>query len=182
MTLQAYNPFIGLSRILCCVRVLANERSMALSFLFCIIYLAAIGVIGFIVGRLLPHRLLDENRFPFRPFSFEKDGRIYEKIGIKKWQSRIPDMSRMLPRFMPAKKLEKDFAGKLPVMIKETCVAELIHLILALLAPVCLYIRRGIGGIVLTVLYELGNLSFILVQRYNRPRLLRLQQKLDAKV
>lgn len=152
-----------------------------MAFLYCIIYLAAIGVLGFIAGRLLPYSLLDENRFPFRPFSFENEGRIYEKAGIKKWQSRIPDMSRILPRFMPAKKLEKNFAGKLPVMIKETCVAELIHLLLAAAAPLCLIIWRGTGGKLVTALYELGNLSFILVQRYNRPRLMRLQRKLSAK-
>ena len=152
-----------------------------MAFLCCLIYLAATGVLAFIVGRLLPYSLLDEKSFPFRPFAFEKGGRIYEKIGIKKWQSHIPDMSRILPRFIPAKKLDKDFAGKLPVMIKETCVAELIHFILALTALACLFIWRGVGGIVITLLYELGNLSFILVQRYNRPRLMGLERRLREK-
>lgn len=152
-----------------------------MAFLYCLIYLAMIGAAGFILGRLLPYSLLDEKRFPFRLFGFEKDGRIYEKIGIKKWQSHIPDMSRILPRFMPAKKLEVDFSGKLPVMIKETCVAELIHILLAVFAPACLLIWRGAGGIAVTLLYELGNLSFILVQRYNRPRLIRLEQRVKER-
>lgn len=152
-----------------------------MAFIYCLIYLALIGAAGFILGRLLPYRLLDEKRFPFRPFGFEKDGRIYENIGIKKWQGRIPDMSRILPRFIPAKKLERDFSGKLPVMIKETCVAELIHILLAVFAPACLLIWRGAGGIAVTLLYELGNLSFILVQRYNRPRLMRLEQRVKER-
>lgn len=152
-----------------------------MAFLYCLIYLAVTGVLAFIVGRLLPYGLLDEQRFPFRPFGFERDGGIYERIGIKKWQSRIPDMSRILPRFMPAKKLDGDFPGKLPVMIKETCVAELMHFLLALSALACLFIWRGVGGIVVTVLYELGNLSFILVQRYNRPRLMRLERRLKER-
>ena len=41
-----------------------------------------------------------------------------------------------------------------------------------------LKIWRGPGGVILTVIYIVfGNLPFLLIQRYNRPRLLRLAEK-----
>ncbi len=77
-----------------------------MGLLSCLIYIAAVGLIFFIVGRLIPKEILDENSFPFRAFVFEDGGRIYDRIGIKNWMNRLPDMSRMLPQIMPTKKLD----------------------------------------------------------------------------
>jgi len=148
---------------------------VGLQMLKCLVYLAVSGVLGFLLGRVLPYHWLKEESFPYQSFAFEHQGKIYEKIGIRRWQSRIPDMSKLFPRFMPAKKLEGNVPEKLPVMIKETCVAELIHVLLGIAALYCLCLWKGIGGICITVLYEIGNLPFIIVQRYNRPRMMKLQ-------
>ena len=98
----------------------------------CILYLAAIGAASFVIGRLLPKSWLHEDRFPFRPFAFERQGRLYEKLRIKSWQNKLPDMSRLFKHLMPAKKMNDDTLRDLPLMIKETCVAECIHLLLPL--------------------------------------------------
>ena len=123
----------------------------------CLIYIASVGLISFVLGRLIPRDVLDENNFPFRSFRFESGGRIYEKIGIKSWMNRLPDMSRMLPQIMPTKKLDGKMSEKLPVMIKETCMAELIHVLLIPSGFVCLFIWRGTGGAIVTALYEIFN-------------------------
>ena len=62
--------------------------------------------------------------------------------------------------------------------------AECIHLLLPLAGLYCLRLWPGAGGIVVTLLYFLGNLPFVLIQRYNRPRLQRLcalQQRTGGK-
>ena len=147
----------------------------------CLIYIASVGVISFVLGRLIPRELLDENSFPFRSFGFESGGRIYEKIGIKNWMNRLPDMSRMLPQLMPTKKLDGKMSEKLPVMIKETCIAELVHILLIPAGFVCLLIWRDAGGMIFTAAYEIFNFLFILIQRYTRPRLVGLYRKILAK-
>ena len=147
----------------------------------CLIYIASVGLVSFIVGRLIPREFLDENSFPFRSFEFESGGRIYEKIGIKSWMNRLPDMSRMLPQLMPTKKLDGKMTEKLPVMIKETCIAELVHVLLIPSGFVCLFIWRGTGGVIFTVAYEVFNFLFILIQRYTRPRLVGLYRRVLAK-
>ena len=65
------------------------------------------------------------------------------------------------------------------MMIQETCVAEIVHIAVSILGLRCLWMWPGAGGVTVTVIYILLlNLPFILIQRYNRPRLIRLQQKL----
>lgn len=148
----------------------------------CLVYLVCIGILSFVAGRLLPKKWFNPQAFPYHTFPFEKDGSIYRKIGIHKWQHRIPDMSRILPGLMPRKAIPgKPTAAELDTMIKETCVAECIHGILCLAGFACLRLWSGIGGIIVALLYALGNLPFILVQRYNRPRLQRLRSRLLIK-
>ena len=74
-----------------------------------------------------------------------------------------------------AKKLGTDFRAQLPRMIEETCVAEFTHFVLILLGFYALRLWPGTGGAVVTAIYILfGNLPFLIIQRYNRPRLQKL--------
>ena len=150
-----------------------------MDFLNCAVYLALIGAFGFVFGRLLSKIRFDPDWGIFRSFSFEMEGKIYEKIKIHKWQSKVPDMSRILPFLMPPKNLSGNYEERLPVMINETCVAEITHIIICLLGVPSLFILKGIGGILIFLFFVLVlNLPFILIQRYNRPRFIRLQKRI----
>ncbi len=145
------------------------------------VYFAITGIVGFFVGRIIPRNWLRPGKGLFRCFSFEKEGRIYEKLNIRSWQNKVPDMSKILPSLIPAKKLEQDYALRLSDMICETCIAEFIHLLLCFSGLYCLKLWPGTAGIIVTIIYILFlNLPFILIQRYNRPRLMRLQQRCTA--
>lgn len=150
-----------------------------MGFWRCLAYIALLGVMGFLLGRALPKAWFSYERAPFRALSWEKNGRVYTKLGIGRWQSRVPDMSRLFPKLMPSKSLEKlpDQPGLL-LMIQETCVAETVHALLCVLGLYCLRLWRGVGGAVFYLVYAaLGNLPFILIQRYNRPRLVRMYRR-----
>ena len=141
-------------------------------------YFIVIGIALFAVGRLLPKRWFDHTLFPYRAYAFERDGKLYEAIAIGKWQARVPDMSRILPNVMPQKRMTATDADTLLIMIRETCVAELTHVILSVLGLGVLYIMPGVGGAALYGAYFLlGNLPYIHIQRYNRPRLVRIYEK-----
>lgn len=149
-----------------------------MKFLNCCIYLALMGIISFFVGRLLPKRWFHPDRFPYRSYPFERNGRVYERLKIRSWQNKVPDMSRIVPKLMPAKRLTGDYKEKLPRMIQETCVAELIHSILCFTGFYCVWLWPGAGGLTVAVLHALFlNLPFILIQRYNRPRLMKLYKR-----
>ncbi len=154
-----------------------------MEFLYSMLYLLVISLACFFAGRLYPKRWVFENKFPFRSFKLENDGAIYNKIGIAGWKTKLPDMSMLLgsvfPRFIPKKRVES--SEKVPVLIKETCIAEATHFIAGVLGFGCVFIWRGLGGKILSFLYFIGNLPFIIIQRYNRPRLKKTYEMLQRR-
>ena len=141
--------------------------------ILCFAYAAALGVLSFFLGRLLPKRWLHPEKFPFRTYTWED--KLWKALQIRKWQSKVPDMSRLFKKLMPEKKLTQQTVQELPLMIEETCVAELTHGLLCIAGLFLLKIWPGAGGVILTVIYIVfGNLPFLLIQRYNRPRLQKL--------
>ena len=148
-----------------------------------LLYFALTGITAFFVGRLIPKQWLNPDSRWFRSFPWEENGRVYDRLKIRTWQNRVPDMSRILPRCIPPKRLPPEpTIAVLQQMLQETCAAEATHLLLCLVGLGCLNIWPSIGGVVLYCLYVLlANLPFVLIQRYNRPRLRRLLQRLQAK-
>ena len=128
------------------------------ALLYCVVYLALLGLASQFIGMRLPREVFTGKGFWFRCRTWEKGGRIYEKLGVRHWKDSVPDMSKLFKKSMVAKQ------------IKNGIVAELIHILLALFAFPCLFIWRGAGGAVVWFIYALGNTVFVIIQRYNRPR------------
>lgn len=141
-------------------------------FGLCFIYLLTIGLLFYFAGRLLPRDIFDESKFPYKSFPEERDGDIYNSFRIKEWKDKLPDMSRISGRMFP-KKVKNRSSVSMSILIKETCVAELTHKLLILAGVGCIWLWPGVGGLLFWVLWILGNLPFIAVQRYNRPHMIR---------
>ena len=150
-----------------------------MEFIKCILHIAGIGILSFLIGRVVPASWFQEDRFPYRCYTWEQGGRFYRHFGIHKWQSKVPDMSKIFPGIMQEKKVTEHFQEELPRMITETCIAEWIHALLCVAVLPCLWIWPGWGGIVFTLIYIFANIPFILIQRYNRPRLIGIRNKMN---
>ena len=87
------------------------------------LYAAALGVLAHPVGQALPRRWFDPHQAPYRCRDWEKGGRVYNKLHIRRWKDRLPDMSRLMPD-MVKKKLS---AADPMSLVQETCVAECVH-------------------------------------------------------
>ena len=66
-------------------------------FAKCVIWLLALALLAHPLGQALPRRWFDGERFPYRCYKWEKQGRIYTRIGVERWKTLVPDMSRLLP-------------------------------------------------------------------------------------
>ena len=145
----------------------------------CVIYIVVMGVVGFILGRLLPKRWFKYDAPPFRALPFENGGHFYRKLGIHRWHKRLPDMSHILPGVMKPKQLIGHItAAEAELMVQETCVAECTHALLSVMALYMLRLWPGPGGLFGCIAYILiGNVPFILIQRFNRPKLRMLLDK-----
>ena len=145
-------------------------------FAKCVIWLLALALLAHPLGQALPRRWFDGERCPYRCYKWEKQGRIYTRIGVERWKTLVPDMVK--------KQVDTTAvtAAQAAVLVQETCVAEAVHTASSLLGLLCLRLWPGWGGVIVwAVWFLLGNLPFILIQRYNRPRLLRLRSLLQRR-
>ena len=149
-----------------------------MEFYKCVLFLFSTGILGFVLGRIIPKNWFKWEFYPFKSFPFEQNGKVYAYIGIRFWHDRLPDMSRMLPGLLPPKNLSGNYRERLPLMIRETCAAEFVHVLLSFCGLYCFGLWKGLGGAVVSALFFIGNLPFVFIQRYNRPRLLKLYEKL----
>lgn len=144
-----------------------------------VLYLAAISVLSNLAGGCIS-RSFRTDVFPFKPYAFERDGRFYDRLHIRKWKDRVPDMSKYL-RSLPRKALTDTSSGRVKLLVQETCVAELVHGALMILALPVLLCEEWWATLMVAAYDLVGNLPFIMIQRYNRPRLLRLAEKLERR-
>lgn len=146
-----------------------------MGFVNCLIYLIVSGLCIFFIGRIFPRKFIKEKCFPFKSYKFEKNGKIYEKIKIKKWKTKLPDASviihKFVPKLMPEKRIRNLKKANIETLVKESCVAEMTHFLAALCGFLCIKIWYKKWGVVLSIINMICHIPFILIQRYNRPRL-----------
>ena len=82
--------------------------------------MAALGVLSFVIGRLLPKSWFHADRFPYKTAAYEP--KIYQALRVKSWQGKVPDMSRIFKKIMPEKKMTAETIADVPRMLEETCV------------------------------------------------------------
>ena len=149
-----------------------------------VIPVGVIGILAHVIGEALPRRWFDASRFPYRAYAFERNGRFYEALGIRKWKNVLPDKSRIAPgtyRKAIRGSTQQHSAAHMERLLQETCVAECVHWALLVISPILLFTMESPAAYVMTPLYGLSNLPYIMIQRYNRPRLAVLSARMQRK-
>ena len=139
-------------------------------------------------------RLMSKKINPFSKFFNERKGErtFYEKIGVRKFKDKIPELGKTLKFFDKTKVPENPNSEYMLMFIHETALAELMHLITVFVAPLILVIMplRYLLYISLPIMIVniLLQIMPIIVQRYTRPklvagykRLLRNEERLAEK-
>ncbi len=147
-----------------------------------IIYITVIGQGCFFGGMALPREKFNENQFPYRTYKWEKGGSFYDIFCVKSWKTKVPDMSMLTDKLF-SKKLHKNMTYRdIDRLVKESCIAEMSHYVLILLSLGIYHIWKGKMGVLLTILYNLfGNLPYIIIQRYNRPHLVSVRDRMKLR-
>ena len=154
---------------------------MSKRFWLGVAYVAVIGALSNVVALFIKRDKLKEKDFPFRPYGWERNGKVYDRLAIRKWKNKVPDVSRVLKLLLPKKVTSDTRSEDLKKLIKETCVAEIIHCGLIVCSIAVLWIAPGKEGTLLYALCVIGNLPFIMIQRYNRPQLILAAERLSRR-
>lgn len=154
---------------------------MFANFVAAVKFIATTGFSSYIFGQFINRDKIKYLSFPFKPHKWELNGRIYEKFKISKWKDKLPDMSKISKKMFPKSIKTRLTAENTKRLILETCVAEYVHSFLILISPFILFFTEGFSGVLFMILNILGNVPFIMIQRYNRPRLIKVYDKLILK-
>ncbi len=152
-----------------------------MAFLKSVLYVIFLGIAAHYVGEALPRKWFVWDRFPYRTWRWERNGKIYDVLGVRAWKDKVPDMSRVMKDMVPKRVGRCPKSKDVYILVKETCVAEAVHVALCLVAfPIYLFWRNQVG-VLLTAIFIICNLPFIIIQRYNRPTLLGLAKRLEQR-
>ena len=128
--------------------------------------------VGFIIPKVTGYRF-DWNGRWFQPRRWEAS--LYKKLRLKKWKGQ-------LPTYAPGQfSLENQSMARI---IQNMCGAEIVHEIIMVLSflPLALIPVFGEPAVfsITSVLSALFDSLFIMAQRFNRPRLIRIHEKQEA--
>ncbi|MBE6664948.1 MAG: hypothetical protein E7603_01830 [Ruminococcaceae bacterium] len=125
--------------------------------------------VGTIVNSIMKNKANHENIW-FREKSFEK--KLYRLIRVQEWKKHLPTYSP--DTFDTSRKTVKDIIGA-------TCQAEIVHEIIMVLSLLPIIVIPFLGGtvalIITSVFAMLFDSLFVILQRYNRPKLVRVMRR-----
>lgn len=129
-----------------------------------------------LVGAIVPQltKNVDPDRPWFRPRSFEAP--LYRKLNVKRWKGH-------LPTYDPS---QFDLTqNSLSQVVRNMCNAELVHEVIMVLSFIPLFFAIPFGDfpvfLITSVCAALYDSIFVMAQRSNRPRLVRILRKKEAR-
>ena len=132
------------------------------------------GVVGFISAHL-PKKWVNPQRRLYQPKQWEKGGGIYQRVfRIKSWKPIVWDAGKVFQKDFKKDHVDVTNPQNLERWILETCRAEWCHWVTFLLI-IPLFSFNPPGMSFFWLIYDtLLNITPIIVQRYNRPRLMKM--------
>lgn len=147
--------------------------------------IVGIGLLAHFIGEALPRRWFRYDRRPYLPWKWEKQGKFYDqKLRISHWKDLTLDKSQVVQSSVTKSIGNHTNSAHLESLLAETCVAEAVHWTLLIISPVMFLTMELPLSIPGFAIYAAGNLVSLIIQRYNRPRLvalLHLEQKREER-
>lgn len=158
-------------------------------FLLLLVFWISINVIlPWLVRFIVPKKLFNENRWLFKEREFE--GSFYRRIKVNKWKDKLPDAEKLIhfQRSCLPCDIDQTYINR---FITECCIAELGHLSVGIAGFSSLFLVftlpceiRFISMLVFlffSILDLFVQSLFVIIQRYNRPRLIKLRKLYNTK-
>jgi glycosyl-4,4'-diaponeurosporenoate acyltransferase len=131
-----------------------------------------------VIGKEIPSDKFDYNNFWYSCFSFEKEGKFYERVfRIKSWKKYLPDGASVWKNGFTKRHLMSTEPEYMEKFIRETCKGETIHFIQIVFFWVVGFWTPMYMVFVMLFFALLTNIPCIIAQRYNRPRLLKVYRR-----
>lgn len=130
-------------------------------------------VVGYLHHRLPAERLAEDGPIT-RLRGWESDGEVYDRwLRIRRWKDRLPEAGATFRGGVSKRALPAADRAGLVAFARETRRAERVHWSLLALAPLFVLWSPPVLAASMVAYTLAANVPFILIQRFNRGRLLR---------
>lgn len=155
-----------------------ESRVFAITIISLLVLVAIDAVCALFVRYCLPKKIFN----PFlKCYNVGKNERkFYEKIGIRKWKDRIPEAGQLFANFSKTEVADMTNNEYVKKFMSETIYAEIMHWLSMIFSFLIIFIDLRLAltvGLPLVIGNMILNLMPVLVQRYNRPKLMVLYQR-----
>jgi len=152
-------------------------------FLFNTIFWVLVHFLSGYLSHFIPTKFYNKDKFLFKKRFWEFDGNLYSSLFlIKRWKDKMPEAGEFFKIHPFSKKhlvsLDKNYLERFSL---ETCRAEVSHLLPILLCPISFFWNNTTGIFIMSLYAVLANFPFIIIQRYNRIRLVKLLVRLNGR-
>ena len=130
-------------------------------------------IVGYVAHRR-PASAFARDSWLYRLRSFERGGAAYQRVGIKRWKDRLPEAGALFTGGFSKRSVRTRDRTQLERFVVETRRAEWTHWTIMLATPVFLLWNWWWIELLMLAYALAANLPCLVVQRYNRGRLLRL--------
>lgn len=133
------------------------------------------------VVRFLPKSWYEKQDWFFAEHSFEK--KLYKRIRLDRWKDKLPEGGGLW-KFQKKELHETLTLEYTDRFILETKYGEVGHWCMAVLGFACIWVNPSSYAnvaLICAIVNVIVQIPFCLIQRYNRPRLIRLKSRLARK-
>lgn len=159
---------------------LATRGNLWLALLDAGVWAAWSASMGYLAHRV-PSGWLARDRFLFRLRRLELDTRFYRRVlRMQRWKARLPEAGDLFRGGFSKRRLVRRDRDYLERFVVETRRAELTHWLILAFGPVFFAWNPWWLGLAMVAYAIVANTPCLLIQRYNRARLLRMLERLPA--
>ena len=161
--------------VLCIISFLLSNKlvyqpfyAFAITFFTVFYHFAMRLLVGGVADKILNNKV-DYNKIWFKQRKFEQ--KLYKKLKVKNWKAKVPTYEPEL--FSIDEHSLDEIAGAM-------CQSEIVHEINVLISFVPIIFSIFVGDFwvffITSILSAMFDLVFVIIQRYNRPRVIRLMK------
>lgn len=131
-----------------------------------------------IICQEIPNRHFYYKKWMFRERRWENGGHIYEHLfGVKRWKAKLPDISDFIRWRFNKKHLTEIGTHYISEFLRESCKSEFTHWMIIFSTLTFNLWSDFFSTLPIFIFASILNLPYIIIQRYNRPRLIRLLKR-----
>lgn len=126
----------------------------------------------------LPEHIYFYKRWIFRERKWEKAGALYERLfRVRSWKALLPEVSDFFNFSFPKKYFTQSNREYMSKYLMESCRSELTHWNIIFSSLLFILWCDPSTTLKIIIIAISLNLPYIIIQRYNRPRIIRLLAK-----